>query len=58
MELILNCFGQANPLLGALEGMGPGNLELQGPPFPVSLVMDIALLRSITYTAPYKQQVH
>ncbi len=27
MELIFNVLRQANPLLGALEGVGPGNLD-------------------------------
>ncbi len=55
-----------NPLLEALEGVGPGNLDffgpkwhslclkksrLQGPPLPMPLVMDLARLKTITYRA-------
>jgi hypothetical protein len=42
---------RANPLLGALEGVGLGNF--QGPPFPMPLVMDLARLKTFKYRAIY-----
>ncbi len=58
---------RANPLLGAVEEVGPGakrvpfwaqkSLDFQGSPIPMALVMDIARLKIIkllrTGTAPY-----
>jgi hypothetical protein len=39
---------RANPLLGSLEGVVPENLDFQGPPLSMALVMDLARITIIT----------